>query len=206
MLDIRSFNEEHLDFFQELENVGVSHAATALSVMLDREISIRVPKVQLCEYSEIPGILKGPENLVAALLIEISIDISGYILLVLDKKDAISLTNSLLGGMIEDEEESTELSEMQVSALKEASNILIGSYITAISTLTGLTIDASVPNLVVDMAGAVMGLIATAYGQYGDAALFLETEFVDKVDSLYGHFFLIPDVASYKILLDKMGI
>jgi len=112
----------------------------------------------------------------------------------------------MLGEAADTPDENAEFSDMQVSALKEVANILIGSYITAISTLTGLRIDASVPEMVVDMAGAVMNLLAAAYGEYGDHVLFLETRFSDKVQSIYGHFFLIPDIDSYNILMAKMGI
>ncbi len=205
MYDLEKMQEEKLDFFQELENIGVSHAATALSVMLDREVAIRVPRVQFCEYKTICDILDGPENVVAGLLVCISDDIDGFILLVLDQQDAYTLTNALLGEM-KNEESSDELSELQISALNEVGNILIGSYITAISSLTGLRINASVPDLVFDMAGAVMNLLASAYGEYGDSVLFLETEFIDQAESIFGHFFLIPDIESYKKLIQKMDV
>ncbi len=207
MFDINNMNQSHLDFFQELENIGASHAATALSVMMDREIAVCVPRAQLCDYNEITTILNGPENVVAGLLVGISDDIDGFILLVLDWADAYTLTKTMLGepaDMPLDDE--AEFSDMQISALKEVANILIGSYITAISTLTGLRIDASVPELVIDMAGAVMNLLAAAYGEYGDHVLFLETKFADKEQCIYGHFFLIPDIDSYKTLMEKMGI
>lgn len=206
MFDINNTNQSQLDFFQELENIGASHAATALSVMMDREITVHVPRAQLCQYNEITKILRGPENVVAGLLVAITDDVNGFILLVLDQADAYMLTKTMLGEPADAPDENAEFSEMQISALKELANILIGSYITAISTLTGLRIDASVPELVVDMSGAVMNLLAAAYGEYGDRVLFLETKFSDKVQSLYGHFFLIPDIDSYNTLMAKMGI
>lgn len=207
MFDIDKMNKSHLDFFQELENIGASHAATALSMMMNREIAVDVPRAQLCEYKDITTILHGPENLVAGLLVGISDDISGFILLVLDWKDAYTMTKTMLGESAEiPPNESPEFSEMQISALKEVANILIGSYITAISTLTGLRIDASVPELVFDMAGAVMNLLAAAYGEYGDNVLFLETKFADQLQCIYGHFFLIPDIESYNKLIGKMGL
>lgn len=205
MFDICSIKKDELDFFRELENIGVSHAATALSVMLDREVFINVPRIQFYEYKRIFDILKGPENIVAGLLVGISEDVNGFILLVLDKNDAHSLTRAIIGDLEEDTG-SDELSDFQISALKEVANILISSYVNAISKLTGFKIDVSVPELVIDMAGAVMNLLATAYGEYSDAVLFLETEFKDKTGSIYGHFFLIPDIDSYKKLLNIMEI
>jgi chemotaxis protein CheC len=205
MFDINNMNQTYLDFFQELENIGASHAATALSVMMDREISVCVPRAQFCELGEITAIMHGPENVVAGLLVGISDDVNGFILLVLDWADARTLTNTVLGESTNKPDEGEEFSEMQISALHEVANILIGSYITAISTLTGLRINASVPELVIDMAGAVMNLLAAAYGEYGDHVLFLETKFADQLQCIYGHFFLIPDIESYKSLMEKMG-
>jgi chemotaxis protein CheC len=198
-------NEKGLDFFRELENIGAGHAATALSALLSRRVSIRVPRAKLCEYNEICDILHGPENVVAGLLVGIMEDIHGFILLVLDEKDAQMLAQTLLGDMVNGMSES-ERAELGTSALKEVANILIGSYITAISDMTGLKIDASVPDLVFDMAGAVMNLLAVAYGELGDRVLFMETEFCDQDQSFFGHFFLIPDIESYKTLTERMAI
>jgi|GEM_PF-49432 len=206
MFDTNNMNKDHLDFFQELENIGAGHAATALSVMMDREITLCVPRAQFCEYGEITSIMRGPENVVVGLLVGISDDVNGFILLVLDLADARMLANTVLGEPEDKPNEDTDFNEMQESALREVANILIGSYITAISTLTGLRINASVPELVVDMAGAIMNLLPAAYGEYGDHVLFLETKFEDQAQCIYGHFFLIPDVESYKYIMEKMGI
>lgn len=203
MINIQKMNEEGLDFFRELENIGAGNAATALSALLSRRVSIRVPRAQLCRYNEICDILHGPENVVAGLLIAISDDISGFILLVLDEKDAKTLTQTIIGDIGSGMSES-ERAELDTSALKEVANILIGAYITAISDMTGLKIDASVPELVFDMAGAVMNLLAVAYGELGDRVLFMETEFCDLEQSFFGHFFLIPDIDSYKTLTERM--
>lgn len=200
---INGINGKGLDFFRELENIGAGHAATALSMLLSRTVSIRVPCAKVCNYNEICDILNGPENVVAGLLVGISADIHGFILLVLDEQDARKLMRTVVGDIADDMSD-TEREALNISALKEVANILIGSYISAISEMTGLKIDASVPDLVFDMAGAVMNLLAVAYGEFGDNVLFMETEFCDQSDSLFGHFFLIPDVESYRTLTEKM--
>lgn len=203
MFDFKNIGAKHLDFLKELENIGAGHAASALSSMLSHPITLKVPLAQLCKYSEVCEILHGPENVVAGLLVGISGDIGGFILLVMDEDDARKLSGLMLGGMEEGLPEA-EKNEMQISAMKEMANILIGSYITAISSLTGFKIEVSVPELVFDMAGAVMNLVAVVYGEISDLILSMETEFVDNEESLYGHFFLVPDLESYKILIDRM--
>ncbi len=206
MFNLGGKHNDQLDFLKELENIGAGHAATALASMLGHEVNICVPRAQICEYEQICDILDGPENVVAGLLVGISDDINGYILLVLNEKDAYFLTKAIIGEMGDEETPNGEFSELQISALKELSNILIGSYLSAISSLTGLRINASVPELVMDMAGAVMNLLVSAYGEYGDGVLFMETEFIESKHSIFGRFFLIPDVDSYNRLMAQMGL
>jgi chemotaxis protein CheC len=206
MFNISELNCDQLDFFQELENIGAGHAATALSSMLNESVNIKVPHAQFCEFTQICDFLNGPENLIVAQLVEMSGDLNGFILMVQDEDDARYLSGLMLGDLESSPAEKGNYSELQISALQEIANILTGSYITAISSLTGLYINCSVPNMVIDMAGAVMNLPAIAYGEYGDLVLFLETEYHDNNRSIMGHFFLIPDVDSYQKLLNKMGI
>ncbi|WP_238531514.1 chemotaxis protein CheC, partial [Rhodanobacter denitrificans] len=60
------------------------------------------------------------------------------------------LINVLLGKSIDSFE---NINDMDLSALKEIGNILAGSYINAISTLTGLRIKLFPPDIAVDMVG-----------------------------------------------------
>jgi chemotaxis protein CheC len=122
-------------------------------------------------------------------------------------EDASDLTKAVISAMgIEEACTQDSLSDMQQSALMELANILCGSYINAISELTGLFVNCTVPSLVIDMAGAIMNLPATIYGEYGDSVLLLETVFSDDARLITGHFFLIPEVESHHILMQKMGI
>ena len=103
--NLNELNLSQLDFFRELENIGASHAATALSVMLNEAITLRVPRVQFCEFNDICGILNGPETLVVGILVEISGDISGFILLVQDANDGKQLAKMLTSAMGVEEED-----------------------------------------------------------------------------------------------------
>ena len=94
---------------------------------------------------------------------------------------------------------------MDLSALKEVGNIIAGSYLSALSSLTGLVIGPSVPSIAVDMAGAILSVPAIMFGQYGDNALFIETEFGDDV-MIEGYFILMPDEDSYDKILKALGI
>ena len=98
-----------------------------------------------------------------------------------------------------------EFSEMELSAMKEIGNIIAGSYLSALSTMTNLVITPSVPYIAVDMAAAILSVPAIQFGQFGDNALLIETEFGDDV-MMEGYFILLPDEDSYDKILQSLGI
>ena len=95
--------------------------------------------------------------------------------------------------------------EMDLSALKEIGNIIAASYLSALSSLTNMRIQPSVPYISVDMAAAILSVPAIMFGQYGDNALFIETEFGDEKE-MQGYFILMPEQDSYEQILKALGI
>ena len=94
---------------------------------------------------------------------------------------------------------------VQHDVLKEIGNIIAASYLNALSSMTNLTISPSIPYIAVDMAGAILSVPAIQFGQLGNNALLIETEFGDdKVIS--GYFILMPEEDSYGKILTSLGI
>ena len=75
----------------------------------------------------------------------------------------------------------------------------------ALSTMTNMVITPSVPYIAVDMAAAILSVPAIQFGQFGDNALLIETEFGDDV-MMEGYFILLPDEDSYDKILESLGI
>jgi len=198
---------KHLDVFKEIGNIGAGHAASALAGLLDRRITMSVPEASVVPFSEIVNVLEGPETLVAGVLIDVSGDLNGYILLLLGMNDAMSM---LAHALEEPERDTTDpdfdLTEMEKDALLEIANILVGSFLSAISSFSGLGATPSVPQMSIDMLGAILSIATIEYGQIGDSVLFLKTRFNDPEGEINGHFFLIPDYNSYKMLLNALGL
>jgi chemotaxis protein CheC len=201
-------DSRNLDIFKEIGNIGAGNAATALANMFNKQIITGVPDVRIVPFNDIINIMDGPENVVAGVLVDMSGDLNGFILMVVGIKDAYEMISIAL-----DEDRPVpasfyhdSMSELDQSALSEIANILTGAYLSAICTLTGLNITPSVPQLAIDMVGAIISIVAIEYGKIGDSVLFLKTNFSDIKKTLSGHFFLIPDYASYKILIDSLGM
>ena len=198
---------KHLDVFKEIGNIGAGNATTALAGLLNRKISMSVPDASEVPFNTIVNILDGPETLVAGLLISFTGDLNGYILLILGMNDAMAMVAQALGQPLHDSASpGFTLSDMERDAILEISNIIVGSFLTSISAFTGLKMTPAVPQISVDMLGAIISIATIEYGRIGDTVLFLKTQFNDLEGDVSGHFFLIPDYNSYKILLKSLGL
>ena len=100
----------------------------------------------------------------------------------------------------ENTEDEKEFDEMDLSALKEIGNIIAASYLNALSVMTNLMITPSIPYIAVDMAASILSVPAISFGQFGDNALLIQTEFGDDV-MISGYFILMPEQDSYEKLL-----
>jgi len=203
---IKSFDELdnlQLDVLREIGNIGAGNAATAMAKMLDNKVDMKVPVAKILEFKDISEILGGAELTVVGILLQISGDLTGYIMFILQTEAALSLVNML---MKRESNPSDEFGEIEISALKEIGNIMASSYLSALSTLTNLRIKPSVPQLAIDMAGAIISVPAIQFGKVGDTALYIETEFLDGNQRILGEFFLIPDVETYDVLLRALGV
>lgn len=196
-------NNIQLDVLREIGNIGAGNAVTALAKMLNKRVDMAVPKVKIMGFKDVSNILGGEEIQVVGILLNVSGDLTGNMMFTLDINAARTLVNILLGG---NTSTSCEFDEMELSALKEIGNILTASYLSALSGLTNLKILPSVPELAIDMAGAILSVPAIEFGKVGDSVLYIETEFSEGITKVFGDFLLIPDVESYEILLKALGV
>lgn len=202
MLNLETINTAYFDVLKEIGNIGAGHATTALSQLLGMKIDMRVPLVKLLDFSSLATTISAEDEPLVGILLEVESDIAGSMMFFLEVKSARYLVDLLLQQSKEGE---AEFTEMEMSALKEIGNIISGSYLSAISTLTKMTITASVPYLCIDMAGAILSVPAIAFGKYGDKALLIETEFGNEV-TIRGFFILLPELDSYEKILTSLGI
>lgn len=201
-LSIESLNNLHLDMLQEIGNIGAGNAATALANMINKKVNMNVPSVKILDFSGVSAILGGEEIVVSGVYFEVTGDIEGNIMFLLDIKSAKTLTNILMGR----DNKTETLDEMDKSALQEIGNILSGAYISALSSLTGLNIKISVPSLCIDMAGAILSVPAIQFGYIGDKILLVETVVRDGDNMVTGNFILIPETSSFTTLLNSLGV
>jgi len=201
--DLQNINAMQFDVLKEIANIGAGNATTALSRLLDLKVDMKVPNIEFLEFKELAEAIGGAENLVVGILLTLGHSIDGMMMFVLEGKSAEQIVDALMGrttGKID------EFTEMDLSALQEIGNIIAGSYLSAISAFTNLTITASVPYLSIDMAGAILSVPAIEFGKISDRALLIETEFGDKNTIINGYFILIPTLEAFQTIFSSLGL
>lgn len=202
-ININQIDNVHFDVLKEIGNIGAGNATTALSTMINSKLDMEVPKVALLEFKELSETVGGADNIVVGILITLAGEINGMMMFMLDEMSSYHLVNILLGKEIQSID---ELGEMEYSALKEIGNIIAGAYLSSMSTLTNIRIEASVPYMAIDMAGAILSVPAIEFGKVGDKALIIETKFWKDTTDVNGYFILIPTMESYDVILSSLGL
>ncbi len=201
-VDLNNMDGVYFDVLKEIGNIGAGNATTALAQLLNTKVDMLVPKVALLEFSEVGGAMGGEEQIMAGIYQVVEGDISGSIMFLLEEESARTLVAKLMGTEVG---EPGSFSEMEISALKEIGNIITGSYLSSLSMLTNLKIISSIPDISIDMCGAILSVPAIEFGALGDKILLIETEFTDDV-KLGGYFILVPDLESYDKILTSLGM
>lgn len=201
--NVEQLQDMHLDVLKEIGNIGSGNAASSLAELIQCNTDITVPSVKTLDFSEAVNFLGGPENIAIGMLVGIKGDITGMMLYILQHSFASKLTSTLFGTEIED---LTNMNEMETSFISEVGNIMAASYVNALSQLTGMTIDISVPNMTVDMVGAILSVPAVEFAQVGNKVLFIDDGFVIGDGEIKSNMILVPEMQSLETLFTRLGV
>ena len=138
----QELSEVEKDLLGEVGNISMGSASTALSTVINQQVNITTPVVTVNSLS---GIKKEFEVPYIALEVKYVAGIAGKNLLVMKLTDAAVIANLMMGGTGEIDKELIALSELELSAVSEAMNQMIGSAATAMATMFAREINISPP-------------------------------------------------------------
>lgn len=195
-------SEIRLEALKEIGNIGSGHAATSLSNMLQTRIDMSVPKVWLVPLERMGEALGEMDATKVALYLKVEGEASGKALFVLPIESAERIAKNLLWM-----EETPDVfhDEMAQSALREVGNILVSSFVIALTQFSGILLQPSVPALAVDMIGAMIDAVLIEDGKVDDDVLIIDTK-LSGLDNIEGKFLFIPDEGSLDKLFGVFGI
>lgn len=129
-----------IDAIGEILNISLGASATAVSTMLDARVDITTPVVSVVKKEDFAF-----SNLKPAIGVEITYieGLSGKNIMLLKRQDIKVIVEMLMGTTLSDDE--FELNEMNISAICEVMNQMMGASATALSELFGTVVNISTP-------------------------------------------------------------
>lgn len=130
------------DLLGEVGNISMGSASTALSTIINQQVNITTPVVSVTTLKKLKNSFEIPN---IALEVKYTSGIVGENLLVMKIDDASVISNLMMGGNGIVEGEIKELSEIEISAVSEAMNQMIGSAATSMATMFAREVNISPP-------------------------------------------------------------
>lgn len=192
-----------LDALREVGTIGAGSSSVALSEMLDCEIRLRVPWVKLVGIDDVPATLAPPRDLLVEISSLITGDINALIVMVFEREDAAKLADIVIGNILV-REETNVLDQIARDALRELSNIIFGSYLTALSDFLSVRPCHHVPLMSFTLTERSITDILRGFSHEIEKALILATEFTAKDTTIKGRLIFLPDSDSLKLLMGRL--
>ncbi len=130
------------DALGEIGNISFGSSATALSTLLNQKVEITTPKVSIIDRGNLGDEFPHPY---VAIQVEYTEGFDGVNLLVIKQSDAAVIADLMLGG--DGRNPSIDMGEIQLSAVQEAMNQMMGSAATSMSTVFNKKVDISPPSI-----------------------------------------------------------
>lgn len=201
--DLETMSALQKSAVQEVCNIGLGHAAQAISSMTGRSFNISVPQIDRIPLEQVVRYLGGPEQTLLAVYMPFSGGAEGHLSFLFPWEDAQELWKMVLGTAPETPELVTELEE---SAILEIGNILNGSFLNAIGTMTDLTLKVGFPSAGIEMAQSIVSQLVIEAELSDSMALAVETAIFDTEQKTKGYFLFIPSNSGLTTILEKLGV
>ena len=174
MRQFADLDEISRDILKEIGNIGTGNAVTALSQMLMHPVDIAVPDLKILKYQEVCSLLDSADELQTGIMVGVGGEMEGMFLFLLSETFTMMVLNKILG---EEEREFLNPGEMERSLICELGNIMCGSYINALASVMDLKLEVSVPDVCIDMGGAILSVPLSRFLRVSDDILMIDNLF-----------------------------
>jgi chemotaxis protein CheC len=190
---------------------AMTRAGEALGGMSGRGILVETPDIRFCRLDQVVGLAGGPESIVVGIYLGITGSLTGHAVLLLDPRGAHRLAGLLLDGFVEKTartgmpDDSLDFNDLELSALQEVGNVTLGAFLNEIGRHLDQPVQPTVPQAVIEMAGAILDTILVDLVGETDEFLAARTTFRDGDDTIDGTLLVLPRPASLSTLVEALG-
>ncbi|MEE8421240.1 MAG: chemotaxis protein CheC [Dehalococcoidia bacterium] len=185
----------------ELVGIGTSNAMYGLSQMIGQDIEVAEFALRRVPVSQISDLVGGPETMAVGIYLTVTGAASGHLMLIYEPKIACAFVDLMMGNP---PNQTTELGEMEQSALGEMGNVIGAFFLNALADATGLSLRPSPPNVMMDMAGALLDVVTADILLTQDETYLAETTFMTGDREISGVFFVMPSEDLRDALLEAV--
>jgi len=182
-------DERMQSFLRTMVREGLKNAAQGLSAFVGDKMTFTSPCIELTPIEDMVMAMGRPQAIAIGVYLSIEGDLSGHIVLLLERQDALGLVDMLM-----DQPQGTtqELDEFERSALAEIGNLAGARFLNSVAALTGYNIRISPPAVMEDMVGAMLSEIVASVAVTQDTALLIGTAFQRSGRQVDAVFWVIP--------------
>lgn len=201
---IDEFSSMHLDVLREIGNIGSGNAATALASLLNTVVDIEVPVISLISYDKIADYLGGGNTKAIGMTVGLEGDIRGCMLEVVHLSFARKLINTFYPKEVND---LATIDEMDMSVIREMSNITTAAYVNSIAAMTQLFINIEPPENYCDIVSSLVAIPAEKLSRsYEEPVLYIDEKLHIGDTEMNSGLILVLDSTSIQILFQKLGM
>ncbi|MBE5843235.1 MAG: flagellar motor switch phosphatase FliY [Butyrivibrio sp.] len=139
-IDESLLTDDEKDAIGEVANISMGSSATTLYSLVNQKVNITTPQVELANWATV---LDNYEKPCVFIQIKYTVGLEGTNILILKEHDVMVITDLMMGG--DGTNTDGEVGELQLSAISEAMNQMMGAAATSLSTMTGQKVDISPP-------------------------------------------------------------
>jgi chemotaxis protein CheC len=191
---------EH-DALTELVNIGVSRAAMSLRKMVDEQVLLSVPSVEVVTRQHAVTLIRERENdELIAVCQDFAGVFSGRALLIFPEKNSLALVKAVTHGTLSD----TEAADLEDEALAETGNIVLNGCLATMANMLKKSLTMSLPHVIRGGGNILFELDSQTTS--GGVVLFLYINFTINDRNIRGYIAMlmdVPSMATLKILIGE---
>ena len=143
-IDESLLTDSEKDAIGEVANISMGSSATTLYSLVNQKVNITTPQVELANWE---NVINNYERPCVFIQIKYTVGLDGTNILILKEHDVMVITDLMMGG--DGTNTDGEIGELQLSAISEAMNQMMGAAATSLSTMINQKVDISPPQATV---------------------------------------------------------
>ncbi|MGB2762502.1 MAG: chemotaxis protein CheC [Minisyncoccales bacterium] len=200
--------KEGIGALEKMSHNGAKNASESLSKLINQDVEVKALAARATPIEKISEIIGSPEDMVTTVIMEITGEVIGNIMLIYPHQSAINVADFLAKRKFH---ATVQLNELDKSAIKESGNIIAGSFLSAVSNYLHINMVESIPDIATDMLKATMDFVLAKFAKRDiEEVMAFEIDFemgtttAEGTEKISAYFILLLDIESANKILKSL--